>query len=122
MEREIKLSGGEITILKAIGFGGTATHGKMLLERIGEMDQTQFLDDLSGLISAGYVLSDKVNLFKTNRSPLFVSESKKPVAGGADNRLAYCCFMFTVSGLVRKFTLEATECRWFANSTDAMFY
>ena len=65
MQREIKLSGGEITILKAIGLGGTSVHGKMLLEKIGEMDEAEFLEDLQGLISLGYVLSDKVNLFKT---------------------------------------------------------
>ena len=78
MEQEIKLSGGEITILKAIGLGGMATHGKMLLERIKEMDEAQFLDDLNGLISLGYVLSDKVNLFKTEdveRASLRVNSS-----------------------------------------------
>ena len=64
MAREIKLSGGEITVLKSIGLGGTALPGKMLLQRIGEMDEAEFLDDLQGLISLGYVISDKVNLFK----------------------------------------------------------
>jgi hypothetical protein len=63
MAREIKLSGGEITILKAIGLGGMAVPGKQLLERAGEMEEAEFLDDLKGLISLGYVLSDKVNLF-----------------------------------------------------------
>lgn len=64
MEREIKLSGGEITILKAIGLGGMATPGKHLLKQMGEMHEGEFLDDLGGLIMTGYVLSDKVNLFK----------------------------------------------------------
>ncbi len=64
MQREIKLSGGEITILKAIGLGGMPTAGKQLLERVGEMHEGEFLDDLGGLIMTGYVLADKVNLFK----------------------------------------------------------
>ena len=64
MQREIKLSGGEITILKSIGLGGTATPGKQLIERAGEMSEAEFLDDLNGLIMMGYVLSDKVNLCK----------------------------------------------------------
>src|SRR5207237_10481482 len=75
---EIKLNGGEITILKAIGLGGTSLHGKMLLARVGEVDEGEFLDALNGLISLGYVLSDKVNLFKiedVERSSLRVNAS-----------------------------------------------
>jgi hypothetical protein len=63
MTREINLSGGEISILKAIGLSGAPVYGKLLVERIGEIEPAEFLDDLSGLISLGYVLSDKVNLF-----------------------------------------------------------
>lgn len=65
MERQIKLSGGEISILKTIGLGGTAMRGKLLMEKLGEIEESEFLDDLSGLISLGYLLSDKVNLFKS---------------------------------------------------------
>lgn len=61
-EREIKLDGGEITILKTLGLSGAPMAGKMLLERSGEMAIAEFLDTLSGLISLGYVLSDKVNV------------------------------------------------------------
>ena len=64
MAREIKLSGGEITVLKAIGIGGLSTPGKQLLQRVGEVAEAEFLDDLNGLIMTGYVLSDKVNLYK----------------------------------------------------------
>jgi hypothetical protein len=62
MRREINLSGGEITLLKAMGLSGAPAFGKLLIERIGEMEPAEFLDELNGLISLGYVLSDKVNL------------------------------------------------------------
>ena len=62
MRREINLSGGEITLLKTMGLSGTPVYGKLLIERIGEMEQAEFLDELSGLISQGYVLADKVNI------------------------------------------------------------
>ena len=62
MRREIKLSGGEITLLKTLGLSGTPVHGKILLERIGEMEQAELMDEVNGLISQGYVLCDKVNV------------------------------------------------------------
>lgn len=62
MHREINLSGGEITLLKSLGLSGTPTVGRLLVEQIGDMEQAQFLDELTGLISLGYVLSDKVNI------------------------------------------------------------
>ncbi|PYL54671.1 MAG: hypothetical protein DMF29_05885 [Verrucomicrobia bacterium] len=65
MRREIKLSGGEITLLKTLGLSGTPVHGKILLERIGEMEQAELLDEVNGLISQGYVLCDKVNVRTT---------------------------------------------------------
>ncbi|MGZ5538432.1 MAG: hypothetical protein ACXWG0_07885 [Chthoniobacterales bacterium] len=62
MPREIKLDCGEITILKAIGLGGAPVSGKMLLARMDDMIAAEFLDCLDGLISLGYVLSNKVNI------------------------------------------------------------
>jgi len=62
MRREINLSGGEITLLKTMGLSGAPTYGKFLVERIGDMEPAEFLDELNGLIALGYVLSDKVNL------------------------------------------------------------
>jgi hypothetical protein len=62
MHREIHLSGGEITLLKTLGLSGAPTYGKLLMETIGEMEQAEFLDELNGLISQGYILSDKVNV------------------------------------------------------------
>ena len=63
MARDINLNGGEITILKAIGLSGAPAHGKQLAEQMGELETAEFLDELNGLISLGYVLSDKVNLY-----------------------------------------------------------
>ena len=61
MHREINLTGGEITLLKTMGLSGMPTYGKILAENIG-MDEAEFLDELTGLISQGYVLADKVNV------------------------------------------------------------
>ena len=60
--REIKLDGGEITLLKALGLSGTPVHGKQLAERMDELEPAEFLDTLDGLITIGYVLSSKVNV------------------------------------------------------------
>ena len=62
MHREINLSGGEITLLKTMGLSGAPIYGKLLVEHIGEIEQAEFLDELNGMISLGYVLCDKVNL------------------------------------------------------------
>lgn len=62
MGREIKLDGGEITILKKIGLSGSPLYGKLLLDRIEEMEKGEFLDTLSGLLDLNYVLSNKVNI------------------------------------------------------------
>lgn len=62
MAREINLSGGEITLLKTLGLSGTPVFGKLLMEHIGDMEPAEFLDELNGLISLGYVLADKVNV------------------------------------------------------------
>ncbi len=64
MRRELNLSGGEIAVLKTIGMSGAPIYGKLLLERLGEVQEAEFLDTLDGLVTLGYVLSDKVNLRK----------------------------------------------------------
>ncbi len=61
MHREIKLDGGEITILKTLGT--TDMNGKQLVEHMGGgMESAEFVDTLQGLISLGYVLSNKVSV------------------------------------------------------------
>jgi hypothetical protein len=62
MGREIKLDGGEISILKKIGLSGAPLLGKLLVDRIEEMETGEFIDSLTGLIDQGYVLSNKVNV------------------------------------------------------------
>jgi hypothetical protein len=62
MPREIKLDGGEITLLKKIGLSGSPVYGKMLIDRVDAMETSEFLDTLIGLIDQGYVLSNKVNV------------------------------------------------------------
>jgi hypothetical protein len=62
MGREIRLDGGEISILKKIGLSGSPLFGKLLLDRIEEMETGEFLDTLCGLIDQGYVVSNKVNI------------------------------------------------------------
>lgn len=62
MRRELNLSGGEIALLKTMGLSSAPVLGKLLIERVGDMEAAEFLDTLQGLISLGYVLSDKVSL------------------------------------------------------------
>ena len=62
MQREIKLDGGEITLLKTLGLSGSQMYGKLLLDRLKEMETAELIDTLNGLMSLGYVLSNKVNL------------------------------------------------------------
>jgi len=62
MQREIKLDGGEITILKTIGFSGSPIPGRVLHERAGDMEVAEFLDTLQGLLALDYIRSNKVNV------------------------------------------------------------
>lgn len=62
MGREIKLNGGEITLLKTIGLSGTQIAGKQLIDKVDSMETAEFLDTLSGLLDMDYVLSNKVNV------------------------------------------------------------
>jgi hypothetical protein len=62
VRHQIQLSGGEITILKAIGVSGSAMAGKFLLDRIEEVEAGEFIDTLGGLVAMGYLLATKVNI------------------------------------------------------------
>ena len=59
MGRELNLDGGEVQMLKAIGIGGSNVSGDVLIERITDMDEADFIDTLQGLMMMGYVLADK---------------------------------------------------------------
>ncbi|MBA3273956.1 MAG: hypothetical protein H0T11_08825 [Chthoniobacterales bacterium] len=98
MPREIKLNGGEITVLKTLGLSGTQLHGKLFLERVSSMETAEFLETLIGLIDSGYVLATKVNtrtvedversFFRVN--PSYARDLKEALhpAGARDTRRA----------------------------------
>jgi hypothetical protein len=62
VSREINLNGGEITILKTIGLSGEAMAGKVLIERADELEAGELIDTLDGLLTMGYVLSNRPNI------------------------------------------------------------
>ncbi|CAN5383243.1 hypothetical protein BH20VER3_BH20VER3_21180 [soil metagenome] len=84
---DISLNGGEISILKTIGLGGGMMAGAQLADRAEDMESAEFLDTLGGLMTMGYVLSNKVNVrtmddvksasFRVN--PAFARELKSAV-------------------------------------------
>ena len=58
MGREISLSGGDISILKALGMSGASVDGATLIERLSDMEAAELIDSLQGLMMFDYVLSD----------------------------------------------------------------
>jgi|SoiMethySBSTD1v2_1073268.scaffolds.fasta_scaffold96593_3 hypothetical protein len=56
---EITLDGGEISILKALGLGGSEVEGSVLLERLPQLEPAELIDTLKGLLMLGYVSVDK---------------------------------------------------------------
>ncbi|MDB6155344.1 MAG: hypothetical protein JWL90_3797 [Chthoniobacteraceae bacterium] len=64
MPREINLDGVEVSILKALGTGGGDTAGETLLSRLEGLEFAEVLDSIEGMISIGYVSSDRVAIRK----------------------------------------------------------
>ncbi len=62
MSREIKLDGGEISILKSIGLSGQQAPGKVIVERSNDMETAELLDTINGLIALGYLLTERSHL------------------------------------------------------------
>ena len=56
---EINLDGGEISIIKALGMGGSEVEGELLVERLPQLDPAELIDTLKGLLMLGYVSADK---------------------------------------------------------------
>jgi hypothetical protein len=56
--KDINLDGGEISILKALGLGGTEVEGEVLLERVPQLEAAEVIDVLQGLTSLGFVDAD----------------------------------------------------------------
>jgi hypothetical protein len=58
--REINLDGGEISVIKALGVGSGEMNGEDLMSRLGgDLVPAEIIDTLKGLITMGYVESDK---------------------------------------------------------------
>ena len=58
MARELSLSGGDISVIKALGLSGGQVGGKTLVDRIGGMETAEIIDTLDSLIALDYVQSD----------------------------------------------------------------
>jgi hypothetical protein len=58
MAREISLSGGDISVLKAIGMSGTAMYGHTLIDRLKDMEEAEMIDALEGLMMFDYIICD----------------------------------------------------------------
>ena len=57
MAREISFSGGDISVLKALGLSGGQVGGKSLVDRLGGMETAEIIDSLEGLVAMDYVQS-----------------------------------------------------------------
>ena len=58
MAREICLSGGDVSVIKALGLSGSQMSGRNLIGRLAAMDGAEIVDTLSGLVQMDYVLCD----------------------------------------------------------------
>jgi len=61
--KELNLDGGEISIIKALGIGGSELRGDDLLARVPDLNTNELIDTLKGLISVGYISSDKSGFY-----------------------------------------------------------
>ena len=59
MSRDLHLDGGEISVIKALGMGGSGISGDELLKRVPELVGPELLDVLKDLMMMGYVIADK---------------------------------------------------------------
>ena len=59
MSRDLNLDGGEISVLKALGIGGSGLSGEDLLARVADLEIAELIDTLQGLMMMGYVTADK---------------------------------------------------------------
>ena len=59
MAREISLSGGDTTVLKAIGMSGAPIRGSQVIDRLAnELEPADLIDTLEGLMMFDYILCD----------------------------------------------------------------
>jgi len=65
--REINLDGGEISVIKALGFGSAEVNGEDLMTRLGgDLVPAEIMDTLKGLMAMGYVEADKSSFYNTD--------------------------------------------------------
>lgn len=63
MARDIHLDGTEISVIKALGIGGSEIDGEALRERCSDLDTPELVDTLKGLIQQGYVDADNDSFY-----------------------------------------------------------
>jgi len=89
--REIKLSGREVVVVRALGFALGQT-GDELMENT-KLDAEQLADVVNGLLSAGYVESvpyaesvppEDLGKFTFETNPSFAQELKRAMGRGRD--------------------------------------
>jgi hypothetical protein len=59
VSNDLNLDGVEISVLKALGFGGGDVSGEALSARVPELGEAELIDSLQTLVMMGYVVSDK---------------------------------------------------------------
>jgi hypothetical protein len=59
MGRDLNLDGGEISVIKALGMGGSGISGGELLTLLPELVGPELIEVLQGLMMMGYVIADK---------------------------------------------------------------
>jgi hypothetical protein len=59
VSNELNLDGVEISVIKALGFGGGDVSGEALSARVPELDDAELIDSLKTLVMMGYVICDK---------------------------------------------------------------
>ena len=63
MGRDLNLDGGEVSVIKALGTGGSGISGDELLKRVPELVGPELIDVLQGLMMMGYVIADKQSFY-----------------------------------------------------------
>ncbi len=90
MAREISLSGGDISVLKTLGFSGSIMKGNHLIERLGnDVSPAELIDTIEGLLMFDYILASK-DRFRTVEdiektdfrvNPTMATELREAVSG-----------------------------------------
>ena len=63
MAREIQLDGTEISVIKALGIGGSEIDGGSLIARCEDLEIAELIDTVRGLIMQGYVEADSNSFY-----------------------------------------------------------